>query len=435
MRARLGLIVGETFRSLGHRNFRLWLFGQGISQVGYFAQTVGLALLMLRLSDSGAVLGLVLSLNFVPCLVVGPWAGVLSDRLDKRRLLIVTQSVMMVCALWLGWLVLSDVITLPWVVVVAALGGFAFAFDQPARRTIVTELVADDDAANAVSLSGALNQAAKVIGPTVAAVLVDGIGIGWCFLVNGISSIAVLAALVAVDTAAMRRTAPVPRARGQISAGFRYLWSDPAARGVLVMLAVVMTLGFNWNVLLPLLATRDLGGTSATFALLTGSMSLGSLLGLLWLARRTDVDLGLLARSCIAFGVTSIGLSFAPSSIVATVAAFGVGVTSMVLVNGGLIALQLGAVPTMRGRVMAIFGMVVLGGYAIGSPLAGWIADLAGTRSSLFIGAVTSLIAGLAVAATAARSGSESITAVLPSPGSVIVPSGPSFTSEEESRS
>ena len=402
MRARVAALAGETFRSLHQHNYRLWFLGQGISQVGYYAQMVALAFLVLELSDSSLVLGIVMSLNFIPGVVLGAWAGVLSDRLDKRKLLLASQSTMLVCALCLGWSVLAGWIDLVWVVVLTSLSGIAFAIDQPARRTIVTELVQDNDLANAVSLNGSLNQGAKIFGPALAGVLLNGIGIGWCFVANGISSIAVLVALVFMDVTAIRRIEPLRRTRGQISEGFRYVCSDRAARLVLVMITAVIVLGHNWNVLLPLFATRDLGGTSATLAVLMGSMSVGALLGGLWLARRTEVGVRLLAHSCIAFGFTSVALALAPSVAVATGAAFVVGAASMVLVNGGAVALQLNAVPKMRGRLMAIFSMILLGGHAIGSVLSGWIAELAGARTALLVGAMASLMAGVAVAAAAA---------------------------------
>ncbi|MGE3327730.1 MAG: MFS transporter [Acidimicrobiia bacterium] len=397
MRAKFATILDETFRSCRQRNFRLWFIGQSISQVGYFAQVVAMALLVLDLTASGTVLGLVVSLSFIPNLVVGPWAGVLSDRLDKRRFLIVTQTTMMLCAVWLGWLVLSGRVTLGWVLGLATLGGIAYAFDGPARRTIVTELVDQVDAANAVSLNGALNQAAKLVGPAVAGLLVDSIGIAWCFLANGMSSVAVVAALVAMDPQAMHRSPPIPRARGQIAEGFRYIREDRSACLILLMLVATTLLGMNWNVLLPLLATRDLGGSSSTLALLMAVMSGGSLLGVLWLARRSVVSPRALAQFCIAFGAASAWLSLAPSVLIAALAAFAVGTTSMLVFNGGVVALQLGAIDVMRGRVMAIFTMLVVGGYALGSSLSGWIAQVSNARVALLVGAITSSFAGIVV--------------------------------------
>lgn len=399
VRPAVSTVLEETFRSFRQPNYRLWFVGQGISQVGFFAQIVALALLVLNLTDDGAVLGAVMALYFVPNLVVGPWAGVLSDRLDKRRLLVITQATMMACALALGGLVLANQASLGVVIALAALTGVAFAFDQPARRTIVTELVDDDTAANAVTLNGALGQAAKLVGPAVAGVLVATVGIGWCFVLNGISSLAVLAALAAMDTTAIRHTPPLPRAPGQIIEGFRYLWTDHTARMLLGVLGVVTLVGFNWNVLLPLLAIRDLEGSSATVAVLMAAMSIGSLAGILWLARHGQLPATALAYSCVAFGIASLMLAVAPTIALATVASLLVGVTSMVLFNGGVVALQLGAAPAMRGRMMAMFGMIVLGGHALGSPTSGWIAQTLGTRTALTIGAVTSITIGLAAIA------------------------------------
>lgn len=390
------LTGGQTFRSLRIRNYRLWFVGQSISTVGFHAQVLGLAVLVLALTDSGTTLGWVMALYFIPNLLVGPWAGVLCDRMEKRRLLIATQTTMMVSALLLGGLVLADAATLTWIVVLAGTTGLAFAFDQPARRTIVTELVDADIAANAVTLNGALGQGAKLVGPAVAGVLVGTVGVGWCFMFNGASFVAVLAALIRMDPYAIQRTPPVARERGQVVEGFRLLWANHTARWLIALLAGVVFAGFNWNVLLPLLAERQLGGGAGTLAVLLGALSAGSLAGVLGLARRGQIPEVAVARGCIAMGLSSVALGAAPNVWFAVAASFVVGAMSMVLFNGALVILQLDAAPAVRGRTMAMFSMVVLGGRGIGSPVSGWIAQVLSARGAIAFGGIVSAALGLA---------------------------------------
>lgn len=387
--------AGESLRSLRIRNFRLWFIGQGISMIGFWGQAVAQALLVLDLTGSGSMLGFVTALRFAPILVVGPWAGVLSDRIDKRLVMLATQSSMMVFTLALGILVLTNTVTIGWVIALSALTGAAWAFDQPSRRTIVTELVGDDDATNAVSLNSALVHIAKVLGPSIAGLLIVVAGIGWCFVLNAATSVAVLIALLRMNGAEMSRSVPMKRGKGQIREGFNYVWTDRQLRLPMAMIGVVGVLSFNWNVLLPLFATRDLNGTAATYALLMGSMSVGSISGALWLARQRTVDLRFLAISCIAFGSTSTLLAVVPTVLGAVVCGWMVGASSMVYTNATVTSVQLGALPEMRGRVMSVFSMIWLGGLAIGGPIAGWLAERLTARSTLGFGACAATATGL----------------------------------------
>jgi MFS family permease len=378
------------------RNFRRWFFGQTISQIGFFVQVVAQALLVLDLTENGTLLGLSAALQFLPILVVGPWAGILSDRLDKRHILLGTQAAMMATALALGSLTLSGHATLVGVLLLAGLTGTAFAFDQPARRTIVTELVGEDDAANAISLNGAVGQAAKIVGPALGSVLVTALGVGWCFVVNGLTSIAVIGALLRMDPTAIRRAPAPAKGRGQICQGFRYVWSDASARRLLSILGVVAVAGFNWNVFLPLLVTRDLGADVSAFGIVMAVMSVGSFAGTLWLARRRSVHARLVARSSVSFGICLAALAATPTLLTACVTVVAVGASAMVLVNAGIVGLQLGAPPALRGRVMAVFSMVFLGSHALGGPLVGWIAERFGARIAIGCAAAAALTIGTA---------------------------------------
>jgi MFS family permease len=393
----------HTFRSLAHRNFRLLFTGMAVSMVGTWLQFIAQALLVLRLTDSGVALGIVTAAQFGPILLFGAWAGVLCDRVDKRRLMFATQAAMMVLAVALGVLVLSGRATIGVVYVFAGLTGVAIAFDNPVRRTILTELVDDDDLHNAVSLNSAVITASKIVGPALAAVLVSTVGIGWCFVLNGLSFVAVLWALRAMDGREIRSSERLPKAKGQIRAGLAYVWSQPDLRVPLLMMSVIATLAFNWHVLIPLLATRDLGGDSTTYAVLTTAMSIGSMAGALLLARRRVVDTHFLARGCVLFGLASLALSLAPNLAVACVTGVIVGASGIALLSGTMTLLQLGAVPVMRGRVMALFSIVFLGSTPVGGPLSGWVAEHLGSRVAIGMGAVAALTTGVVALAVARR--------------------------------
>ncbi|HEX2384515.1 MAG TPA: MFS transporter, partial [Acidimicrobiales bacterium] len=227
---RLKVATAETFRSLRVRNFRIFFIGQAISQVGTWLQFIAQALLVLQLTDSGVALGLVTAFQFLPVLVFGAWAGVISDRVDKRRLMLVTQTAMMVFALALGVFVLSGHITVTGVYVLAALTGTANAFDNPSRRVMITELVGETEMANAVSLNSALITGSRVVGPALAAWLIHGVGIGWCFVANAASFIAMLVALLMIHPADLHLNERIPKAKGQIVEGFRYVWHHDELR-------------------------------------------------------------------------------------------------------------------------------------------------------------------------------------------------------------
>lgn len=386
----------QTFGSLQTRNFRLWSIGQSISMIGFMSQTIALAVLVLDLGGSGVILGLVTALNFAPMLVVGPWAGVLSDRFEKRQIMMVTQTTLMILALVLAAFVFLDRISLPVVAIIAALTGTALAFDQPSRRTIVTELVTEPLAANAVSLNGAINNLAKLIGPAIGGFLVAVAGTAWCFTFNATTYVVVLAALMAMDAGDIHRPETVVAQKGDVREGFRYVRRSPHVRAPLTLLLVVASLSFSWNVLFPLLAIDEFGGGAGTYAIFFASMSGGALAGTLWLAARDAPDIRFLARAGMAFGVMLTLLTLTPNRPLAAIACAGVGTTSMVFLNGTLVTVQLGTEKHLRGRVMAMFSMVLFGSMAVCNPLAGWVADQYGVRIAFALSATSALVAASA---------------------------------------
>jgi MFS family permease len=384
---------------LRHRNYRLYFYGQAVSFTGTWLQLIAQTLLVLRLTGSGTALGLLVATQFGPTLLLGAWAGVVADRHDKRRLMTVTTLAMLGAALTLGILVLTDHATLWTVYPLAGLLGLANTFDNPARRSLVNELVPPADVANAVGLTSTLVTSAKLIGPALAAILVATVGIGWCFVLNAASFVGVLLALWAMDGDALHNSAPVARGKGQLRAGLRYAWSVDDLRVPLLLMAVVGTLSFNFQVLLPLLAQRELGGTETTYAVLTSIFSVGSVAGSLALARRKVVDTAFLGRMSVLFGVASMGLVVAPTVLTAGAVAIVAGYAGIGVLSGSNAVIQLTAVPEMRGRMLALFAVVFLGSTPIGGPIAGWMAETYGTRSGLALGAVAALAAGAAVLA------------------------------------
>jgi MFS family permease len=393
---RLKVATRETFRSLRVRNFRIFFIGQAISQVGTWLQFIAQALLVLQLTDSGVALGLVTAFQFLPVLVFGAWAGVISDRVDKRRLMLITQTAMMVFALALGLFVLSGHISVVGVFVLAALTGTANAFDNPSRRVMITELVGDTEMANAVSLNSALLTGSRVVGPALAAWLINGVGIGWCFVANAASFIAMLVALVMIHPADLHVNERIAKEKGQIVEGLRYVWRNDDLRLAVVLMGVVATLSFNWQVLLPLLAEHEFHGNGSTYAFITTVFSVGSLVGSLLIARRKTMDNRLLARASVGLGVASFLVALSPSVPAAAITGALAGATGIAFLSATMTSLQLQSIPVMRGRVMALYSILFLGSTPIGGPLTGWIAQAFGTRWSIAMGAAAALASGVA---------------------------------------
>ncbi len=395
MSARLRVATAETFASLSNRNLRLFFGGQLISQVGKWLTMVALTLLVLDLTESGVALGLLAAAQYGPVLVVGPFAGLIADRSDKRKLLFAVQSLGMVQTFGLAALAFMDEPPLVPLYLVALAGGFCIAFDNPARRAFVVEMVAEDTQVNnAVSLNSALMTMSRVVGPAVAGLMVVTVGYGWTFALDGLSHFGVLAGLWMIDPTKLRR-APVPtRAKGQVREGIRYARSVPELWIPLVMTAVIGTLAFNFSTVLPLFATRDLGGTNLTYTLLMSVVSVGSVTGALRAARRTRITVETVARAAVGYGVAMLLLTVAPTTPAAFAIGVSVGFASILFMTASTAIVQIESNPAMRGRVLALQSMVFLGSTPIGGPIVGWVAEEWGARYSLLLGAVATIAAG-----------------------------------------
>jgi MFS family permease len=294
----------------------------------------------------------------------------------------------------LAFLAFQDAPSLVAIYAVALAGGVATAFDNPARRAFVVEMVPQADVNNAVSLNSAVMTGSRVVGPALAGVLVVTVGFGWAFLVDALSYLAVLAGLALMRTEELRPSPVTPRAKGQVRAGLRYARSVPELWVPLVMMAVVGTLAYNFTTVFPLFVTRSIGGTDTTFTLLFSVVSVGALIGALASARRTHIDVRHVAITSIAFGVSLVLMAFAPGPAVAFPVGFLVGLGSIAFLTASTSIVQLRSDPSMRGRVLALQAMVFLGSTPIGGPILGWICQELGPRYGVAVGALAALGAG-----------------------------------------
>jgi MFS family permease len=379
--------TGGTFRSLRTRNFRLFFVGQTISQIGNWLTTVALALLVYDLTDDGFAVGLLVACQFLPVLLIGAWAGLVADRSDKRRLLIIVQTLAMVQSFGLSALAFMDHPPLVAFYLVAAAGGFATAFDNPTRRSFVVEMVSQADMQNAVSLNSALMTGSRVVGPAVAGLLITVAGYGWCFLIDGISYVAVIYGLWLINPRELRSAPAAPRGKGQVREGLRYARSVPDLWVPLVMMAIVGTLAFNFQVVLPAFVTKALHSSTTMFTVLFAVFSVGSLAGALVSARRTTVSIRSVAYAAGAFGVSMAALALAPRLEVALAVGVVVGFASITFMIASTSIVQMRTEPSMRGRVLALQAMVFLGSTPIGGPIVGAITDTLGPRAGVLIGA------------------------------------------------
>jgi MFS family permease len=389
---RLKLAAGDTFRSLHTRNFRLFFTGQVVSQTGTWMEMVAVVWLVLRLTDSGIALGLVTATQFLPMLVLGAWAGLLADRFDRHRFMLITQVTFAAVASVLAVLVVLDAYNVVTLYVFSAMFGLITALDNPNRRALVNDLVARDEVANAVGLNSAIMTGSRVVGPTVAGLLIAGPGVAWCFVLNAVSYLAVITALTRMDRSAFRSSPKVAKAKGQLREGFAYVRRTPELALPLVLVAVIGTLAFNYPVTLPLLAERSLGGDATTFTLLYSTMSVGAVMGALQVARRRLMTIGLLVRAAFGLAAATTALALSPSLLVALPAAVASGFFAISLISGSNALVQVQADPAMRGRVLAMFSMVFLGSTPIGGPIIGFVSETLNPRTGLLVGAVAATV-------------------------------------------
>jgi MFS family permease len=393
MTRRLHLAASDTFRSIRVRNFRLFFSGQLISQTGTWLTMITQVLLVLSLTKSGIALGLLTACQFGPVLVLGAWAGAIADRADKRRLLMIVQSLAMLQSVALGVVVLAGWASVPAIFGLAAVQGVLTAFDNPTRRAFVVEMVESEDLANAVSLNSAVMTGSRVVGPAAAGALVLLVGYGWPFIIDAVSYLAVLLGLYMMRPDELFRSAPTLKAKGQVREGLRYIRANRELFVPLAMMAIVGTFAFNFSVTIPLLVEGPLHAGTSTFTWLFSVLSLGSLIGALLTARRTTVTATQLVVSAAAFGLAMFLLAAAPSLGLAFPAGILLGLASIAFMTSSTAIVQVLAGPEYRGRVLAIQSMVFLGSTPIGGPIVGWISDTAGPRVGIVVGGISCLVA------------------------------------------
>ncbi|WP_127784441.1 MFS transporter [Rhodococcus sp. X156] len=383
----------ETFSSLANPNYRRYFFGQAVSLIGTWMQVVAQSWLVLELTGSGTALGTVVALQTLPILLLGPYGGVIADRVDKRRLMIGLQSMMGVLALVLGLLIYTDTVQLWQVYVLAALLGLNNTFENPARQAFVLEMVGPEHLRNAISLNSVLVNSARAIGPAAAGLIIATGGLAVCYFINAVSFIAVVLSLLALDVSRLQPSPPATRGKGQLREGFAYVRRTPTLAIPLLMMALVGCLAYEFQVVLPILADTTFHGGPEAYGFMTGAMGLGAVVGGLYVAARGRTGLGTLVTSTVVFGLTILLTALAPNLVTALLCLGLVGAASVAVMSKGNSTLQLEAAPHMRGRVMALWTVAFLGSTPIGGPIAGWVSEELGGRAGLLLGATACLVA------------------------------------------
>lgn len=391
--------MSSMFHSLRSYNYRLWAGGALVSNVGTWMQRIGQDWLVLTVltEHSATAVGTVMALQFGPPLFLLPLSGFAADHLDRRKLLLCTQGAAGLLALGLGLLTVFGAVQL-WQVYAFALSlGCVTAFDAPARQAFVSDLVADDDLANAVALNSASFNAARMVGPAVAGALIAVVGEGWLFLINAGSYAAVLASLWCLRVHELQTEERPARERGSLLAGFGYVAQRPDLIAVLVMLFLLGTFGFNFAIFISTMSVTVFHGDAGQYGLLTSAMAAGTMCGALLSARRPSPGMVLMGGAAAAFGLTLAMAAVMPGPYLFAAVLFFVGLAALTFMTASNSMMQLTTQRTMRGRVLALRIAVVMGGTPLGAPLVGWVVDRFGARWALGVGA----LAGVAAAAVA----------------------------------
>ncbi|HEY5092505.1 MAG TPA: MFS transporter [Acidimicrobiales bacterium] len=383
----------RTFSSLSNPNYRKYFLGQTTSLVGTWMQMTAQSWLVFTLTHSATEIGFVVALQTLPVLLLGPYGGVVADRVDKRRLMIILQTAMGLQAAVLSVLALTHVVTYLDVCVLAIVLGLNNAFENPSRQSFVLEMVGPKDLRNAVSLNSTMNNVARAVGPAVAGVIIATIGEGWCFALNALSFIAVVGSLMAMDRSTLSPSVPTERAKGQLRDGFRYVAATPKLLFPLIMMGLVGMLAYEFQVTLPIVAGHVFHGSAEVYGILTASMGVGAIIGGLWNAAKGKTGTRAMVRAAILFGVFITFAALSPKLWVEILALALVGFASVQFLAMANSTLQLETDPQMRGRVMALWAVAFMGSTPIGGPLIGWITSLAGARVGLGVGAASCFVA------------------------------------------
>jgi len=395
MTARLLGAGRVTFAALAIPNYRRYIAGQSVSLIGTWMQMAAQSWLVLTLTHSATTLGAIVALQTLPVLLLGPYGGVIADRVDKRRLMVVLQIAMGVQALILGVLTVTGAVRVWQIGALALLLGLNNAFENPARQSFMLEMVGPDSLRNAVSLNSVLVNVARIIGPAVAGILIAITGEGVCFLINAASFVAVVTSLVTLDRGAIAPSPPSGREPGQLREGLHYVRRTPELGVPLLMMALVGCLAYEFQVTLPVMASQGLHVGATGFGFMTAAMGVGAVVGGLLVAAKGKVGLPPLVLAATAFGVALLLACVSPSLPVELLALALAGAASIAFMSTGNSTLQLTAAPTMRGRVMSLWFVAFQGSTPIGGPVVGWVMATAGARAGLGLGGATCLVVAL----------------------------------------
>jgi MFS family permease len=392
--------LSGVFRSLRNPNYRIWAAGALVSNIGSWMQRTAQDWIVLtELTDRSATsMGIVMGLQFGPQLLLLPLTGYAADHLNRRKLLFCTQAVMGLLALGLGLLVITGLVRLWHVYVFAFLLGCSAAFDAPARQTFVAELVEERDLPNAVGLNSTSFNAARMLGPAVAGLLISAVGSGWVFLINAVSFLAVLGSLAVLRPHRLRPAHRAVRTRGSFVEGFRYVLGRSDLKLILFMLFVISTFGLNFTIYISTMAVKVFGAGAGQYGLLTSMMAAGSVTGAFMTAARAKPGIPVLLVGALMFAAGCGAAALMPSYALFGATLFLCGIAAQTLTVSTNTLVQTSTEPAMRGRAIAILMAIVFGGTPIGSPIVGWIADHFGPRWALGVGAVSGLIAACAAA-------------------------------------
>ncbi len=395
-----------TFRALKHRNARLFFAGLWVSQVGSWMQTVATALLVKRLAPDrweGVLLGVAVAAQFVPMLLFGAWFGAFADQRNRWRLTIITQIAMAVQAVALAIMTLAGVANIPVLLVMAAVLGIIATVDNPARRGVVTELVEPSGIANAMALNTATMTGSRAVGPALAALLLPAVGFGWCFMINGISFIGIVGGLLLMDREALHHTKPAPRGGTPVRDALRYIRNDPSLARVFIVMVVVSTFAFNYQVALPLLVQDRWHSRESWFGILLAVVSAGSFAGSLFVAGRQEVTERLYYLFTFMLAGAAVAMAFVPNVWWAVVVSIPMGVGGAGFLAIGNALSQLRTPGEMRSRMLALVAVAFLGSTPIGGPITGLVGDIAGSEWALAYGGILTLGAALWGASALAR--------------------------------
>ncbi|TFD76845.1 MFS transporter [Cryobacterium sp. Sr8] len=391
--------MSAMFRSLGGVNYRIWFAGALVSNIGTWMQRTAQDWIVLtELTDHNATaVGIVMALQFGPQLLLMPWSGLIADRFNRRRLLILTQTLMAMLALGLGIITVTGVVELWHVYLFALALGVVAAIDAPARQTFVSELVTDDNLSNAVALNSASFNGARLIGPAAAGLLTVAVGAGWVFLINALTFAVTVLAMMLLRREKLRAQPKASRERGQLVAGFHYVWRRPDIVVVLITVFLVGTFGFNFAIFTATMATVEFGMGAGEFGLLSSIMAIGSVAGALLSAHRSRPRLRLVVVGAATFGIACGIAALMPTYAAFAIALALVGFSAITLMTTANAYVQTTTTPAMRGRVMALYMAIFAGGTPLGAPLVGWVTDQYGPRWGLGVAALSGILAAAAV--------------------------------------